>query len=286
MGKLIDLTGQKFGKLTVVSRAESIRKPWGVTVAYWNCVCDCGNEKTVSSELLRNGKVKSCGCLRHVERAEDLSNKKFGRLRVIERAENRVTKGGNTKVMWKCQCDCGKSVIVSASDLKSGDTRSCGCFHKELLSSMAKTHGLSKSKIRTVWRNMIARCENPKCSAYKNYGGRGITVCQEWHDLETFAKWAFENGYDENAGHKECTIERKDVNGNYEPSNCVWVSMKEQSRNRRNNNIIEYNGEKKTIAEWAEVVGITYSGLRNRIYERGWSIEKAITTKNKKEMKT
>lgn len=203
----------------------------------------------------------------------DLTGKRFGRLVVLCR------KGSQRgRVTWKCQCDCGNIAIVQGRHLVSGLTQSCGCLFRERASESNKKHGLSKSRIYGVLESMKTRCYNPDSKNYKHYGGRGIKICPEWlgdNGSENFIKWAYENGYDENAKHGKCTIERIDVNGDYEPSNCRWASMKEQSYNKRNNVILEYKGERLTLKEASEKYGINphliYSRLNNN-----WSVEDAL----------
>lgn len=176
-------------------------------------------------------------------KALDLTGQRFGRLTVIERAEN--NKRGNT--MWLCKCDCGNTTIVQGTLLKSHASQSCGCLHQEILRqgressyraerarASRTTHGKSNFRLYAVWSSMIQRCYNPKSGRYKHYGARGITVCDEWrNDFSAFYNWAMANGYDENAPYGQCTLDRIDVNGNYRPENCRWVDMKTQRQNQR-----------------------------------------------------
>lgn len=141
------------------------------------------------------------------------------------------------------------------------------------MGNLNKIHGHKNDRLYNIWARMKQRCENPKLYGYKDYGGRGITVCAEWHEFTPFYDWAMTHGYKENL-----TIDRIDLNGNYEPSNCRWVTMKVQANNKRRNHLITLNGETHTISEWARITGINKSTIRNRIVLYGWNIEKALTT--------
>ena len=139
------------------------------------------------------------------------------------------------------------------------------------------THGLSRDRIYPVWQAMLRRCENPESEHYRDYGGRGITVCEDWHDVRKFALWAYNNGFDPTAKVGECTIERRDVNGNYCPENCFWANMKTQSRNKRNNRLLQTTDRRKTITELSEGAGMLESTVSGRL-SRGWSVEAALNT--------
>lgn len=134
----------------------------------------------------------------------------------------------------------------------------------------------TKRRLHTAWKNMLARCENPHCPGYEGYGGRGITVCDEWHAFYPFYSWSLLNGYAD-----DLTIDRIDNNKGYSPDNCRWVSQKRNSRNRRNNRVITFNGESLCMAEWAERLGITFQALDDRLRSKRWSLERALTTKKK-----
>jgi len=198
----------------------------------------------------------------------DLTGNTFGRLTVIERAEN----AGKT-TRWKCQCECGAETIVRQPDLKSGRTSSCGCLFSEQLAARNSKHGLSNTKLCSTWRAMKGRCYNPNCRAFKNYGGRGIGVCDEWrNDLEAFYNWSMANGYQDNL-----SIDRIDVNGDYSPNNCRWTTKIVQANNTRSNHLLEYEGRTQTIAEWSREVGIKQHTIVRRL-NLGWSVEKALKT--------
>ena len=184
---------------------------------------------------------------------KDLTGQRFGRLTVLEfvSTEDRHT-------YWLCKCDCGKFVTVQGSHLNTSRAKSCGCFR----SDFRLIHGNSNIRLYRIWRSMKNRCNNPKNYAYKNYGGRGITVCDEWeNDFTKFRDWAMSHGYADNL-----SIDRIDVNGNYEPENCRWTEMKTQQRNKSNNTFVEYQGEKITLAEAAEKTGINMTTLWRRYH--------------------
>lgn len=209
-------------------------------------------------------------------RIKDLTNKKFGRLTVIKRADDYVSPSGQHLTQWLCRCECGNEVIVLACSLKSGRTTSCGCFKKEKISFAKKTHGLTQARLYKIWKTMKARCYNPNNKKYKDYGARNIEVCDEWkEDFQNFYDWSITNGYDENAERGEYTIDRIDVNKGYFPENCRWITNKEQQRNKRNNVNITINNETKCLAEWCELLNLNYNIVYLRIY-RGWSIEKSL----------
>ena len=198
----------------------------------------------------------------------DLTGNRYGRLVVVKDSLRRK----NSCVMWECLCDCGNTTYVITSHLKSGAIRSCGCLRKEENKVRLKTHGLSKSRLFRIWAGMISRCKNKTQSGYKNYGGRGISVCKEWNDsFSVFKDWAFAHGYNDNL-----TIERIDVNGNYCPENCKWITKAEQNNNTRQSHFVTIEGKTLTIKQWCDVYGISDKVVRCRI-RRGWSEVNAIT---------
>lgn len=205
----------------------------------------------------------------------DLTGKVFGRLSVLYRDNDSVTKSGRRHARWMCRCECGKLTSVNADALTSGRTVSCGCFRNELLSKRQKTHGDTSTRLYGVWSSMKSRCLNSSNAHYGEYGGRGITVCDEWKEsYESFKSWAVESGYELGK-----SIDRIDVNGNYEPENCRWVTSVAQANNRRSNRMFTFNGETHNLTEWSALFGINPKTLFNRIYS-GWSFERAITTIN------
>lgn len=171
----------------------------------------------------------------------DLTGQRFGRLVALERCE--TVKHGN-HVKWLCQCDCGNTIKVRSNSLRFGNTISCGCFQIECAMKQVESrtkHGLSNERLYKVWRSIVSRCTNPRNGRYKDYGERGITICEQWRNsYESFRKWALTAGYDSNAKRNVCTIDRIDNDGDYEPSNCRWVDMKTQCANRRNTKLLAY----------------------------------------------
>lgn len=229
----IDLTGQKFGRLTVVNESGFVRSG-GQKKIKWLCTCDCGNRTEATSGLLKSGNTKSCGCLSKElaskRNMDDLTGQRFGRLVVLEDAGRSC--GG--KVRWLCRCDCGGTTTVIGGNLKSGRTSSCGCIRAELSKKRVETHGESHTRLYRVWQGMKERCESPRHISYQFYGARGIKVHECWRNsYENFRDWALSNGYDLHAKRGKCTLDRIDVNGNYAPDNCRWVSMEVQNQNKR-----------------------------------------------------
>lgn len=200
-------------------------------------------------------------------KVKDLTGQKFGRLTVLERAKNN-TRGQS---MWRCKCDCGNTWTGLGTSLISGNTQSCGCLAREMLIKRNTVHSLHGTRLYGIWVRMRQRCNDENCTDYISYGARGIAICKDWDDYRSFHRWALANGYKDNL-----TIERIDVNGNYEPNNCKWISPAAQARNKTNNHKITYNGQTKTLAEWAEILGIKSSLLRYRL--RNWGVERAFTT--------
>lgn len=191
---------------------------------------------------------------------------RFGRLQVVEC----VNKNKNGAKIYHCICDCGNEKDAIGAELRRGKVKSCGCLFREVQLKNVTKHGGRYCTLYNVWKDMRRRCTNEKRGNYKNYGGRGITVCDEWQDFQAFYDWAMSNGYKEGL-----TIDRINVNGNYEPSNCRWATQREQANNKRTNILLDVGGVKHTVAEWATIKGIRPSTIYSRLY-RGCSAEKAL----------
>lgn len=212
--------------------------------------------------------------------AIDIKGEKYGRLTVIRR----IGTNKNGYAVWQCKCDCGNIVEVTSHSLRSGNTKSCGCYNIESSTKrivlLNTKHGKSNTRIFRIWNLMKSRCYNKNSINYSDYGGRGIIVCDEWlHDFQAFYDWSIANGYVETKSRTDYTIDRIDVNGNYCPDNCRWVNIKVQQNNKRTNKIIEFNGEKHTISEWSDIIGIDYDVLQHRLSSKTYTVERALTEK-------
>ena len=194
---------------------------------------------------------------------EKIEGKKFGKLLVLKKTSN---KGKQGRTIYLCKCDCGNEVLVSRDLLTGVKKKSCGCLRKEKPNHF--THLMSNTRVYRIWAEMIKRCNTPSSKSYSYYGGRGITVCDRWKSFENFYS-------DMGNCPTDFTLDRIDVNGNYEPSNCRWESRKTQSRNRRGNHMITFKNETHCLSEWAEIVGITRGALKQRL-KRGWTLEHAL----------
>lgn len=268
----IDLTGKRFGHLVVLSRVPQKRTGRG-SVAYWECRCDCGEVCVKRYKHLAYGTSTSCGCQAKCPPSE-LVGFRFGRLVVLERAENTRQKTRR----WRCQCDCGSICIARTANLRNGHTRSCGCWQREVVADQHRTHGLSHLPEYKTWANMLARCERPQHVSFPIYGERGIRVCERW---QTFENFLADMGSKPTPRH---SLDRLDPNGNYEPGNCQWATHRDQLRNRRCSRLFTYAGRTMLLSEWAAEAG-WFEGQRSvyiraikRLDDLGWSFEDALFT--------
>lgn len=192
---------------------------------------------------------------------KDLTGLEFGKFKVISKTDERR----NGHIVWECLCECGTVFRASGKTIRNGGTTSCGCARIK--------HGESTTRLYDIWIHIKDRTMNPDSWSAENYYDRGITLCEEWLDYPTFSTWAKANGYTE-----DTTIDRIDVNGNYEPSNCRWTTPLQQANNRRTCIMIEFNGKTQSLADWAREIGVSYDTIRSR-YRREWTVERMLTTK-------
>lgn len=278
-----DYIGKRYGYLTVIGKSSNSKKPNA-----FDFKCDCGNIFSDSPSRIFDGHKKSCGkcnlnyhpqnpkfCEKKI-----ILGKKYNQLTALEF----VQKDNSSKWYVKCLCDCGNITLVLPYPLRTGGVKSCGCLKIKNSKNFGSMQPLSKGNFKDgrtkhylygTWQRMIDRCENPNTKHYDRYGGRGIKVCDEWHNFWKFVEWSDSVG----GRPKGFTIDRIDNDGNYEPSNCRWADWNTQTSNKSSNRFIEFNGKKQTIHQWALELGINEETLRNRI-NRGWSVEKALTAKS------
>lgn len=255
-----DLAGKTFGKLTVIKNVDSEKVRY-YNNQKWLCKCECGNTIVFNRQGLISGYKKDCGC---VKSGRYLEGKRYGKL-TIKRVIRE--KGKDSRV--ECICDCGNITTPLLSRVINNKVYSCGCYRSEKSIKLRTKHGMAGTRIYKIWKKMNERCNNANNKNYDDYGGRGIKICEEWsgeQGAENFVKWAYENGYNENAEKGECTIDRIDVNGDYEPNNCRWVDMKTQNYNRRNTKKITIYGTDMSIKEISDKYDIPIKTIQSRIY--------------------
>lgn len=268
--KVRDISGQVFGRLTVQHQAG--RAPAGQVL--WNCLCVCGKTKVVASSLLIRGQVKSCGCVKEnsaTHKAFSVGDEVFSYRVVAEMPERRR---GSVVLQVSCSL-CSATFKICAADLMR--RKPCTCCRTT--SHRPKTHGYFTKAANNSetydgeraaflsWRGVMARCFNEKHTAFHNYRGRGISVCQTWRTFENFLN-------DMGPRPEGLTLDRVDNDGDYAPGNCRWATRKEQLRNTRVNQLVSYDDRLVTVAELAEIAGLNYQTVRNRL-RSGWTPEQA-----------
>lgn len=231
--KYRDYTGSVFGRLTVLSM---VKRAYSKN-SYCLCKCECGNEKEIRLDALKNGSVKSCGCLKK----PDYTGKKFGHLIVLKMVYIKNEKHS----YCLCKCDCGKTNIIRTDGLLDNRVSSCGCITKDLIRNAVTTHGQSYNRIYKVYKDMIQRCTNSNSKGYNCYGGKGIKYSSDFDTFEKFYEWSMNNGYND-----KCDIHRLDSNQDYTPKNCVWIPHNEHMKlhgNMRRKKVIAINPETNQI---------------------------------------
>jgi hypothetical protein len=263
--------GDKFGKLTI--RKITFKNHCKMAECFCN---ECGNCKIFFVSALIKRKEPTCGCARreniNEESIQKYIGKKYNHLTIIDYVPRKDKK---EKFKIRCLCDCGRETITEARDVIIGHTKSCGCLHSSEFYD--EEHKRKDDRLYKIFYGMKQRSYNPNNNFYYCYGGRGIKICDEWlKNYHYFKQWAYSNGYADNL-----TIDRIDVDGNYEPSNCRWTTIKEQSNNKTNNRYITLNGETKTLAQWCELYNLNSNAISNRLHNKNWenkSIEEILFT--------
>ena len=273
-----NLVGNVYGDMKVISidelATESSRERFGKKATMWKAQClKCGYEVSMRKCDL-DGIVKrnASGCNRCF--GNNILGNTYGRLTVIDFPISR-----NGQREWLCECNCDKhtKLRVSYVQLRTGNTQSCGCIRIEKLIDWNHANRKydpncdSNSRLYGIWTNLKRRCLNPNLKEYKYYGGKGVKVCDEWYEWELFKNWALSNGYKE-----DLTIDRIDVNGNYEPSNCRWVTMDVQANNKSNNKYIAYQGRTQSLADWCKELDLDYDRTKQRINACNMTTEQAF----------
>lgn len=204
---------------------------------------------------------------------EEIKGKKYGKLTAVKV----IGKNKSGKFLWLCKCDCGNESVVIQQQLRSGGTKSCGCYQKERMSQRKPYN--HRERLYVLWIGIRQRCNNPNNISYPYYGAKGIKMCEEWeNNYITFRDWALKTGYDETLPRGEQTIERKNILLGYSPENCTWKTISQQQRNKGNLKRYEYNGELHTLIDWSEITGVEYSLLHGRVSGYGMPIKEAIET--------
>lgn len=265
--------GVRVGKLKILREIERATHPNGRTSRRFECICDCGNKTYALLDNLKKYHSTSCGhCGRDNKEIEVVPNQKFGMLTIIREVEPKTDKKGGKIRYVECVCECGKICKVRLHALRQARVRSCGCLRAEATKKYTK-HGLAnRHPLYGIWKGMKERCVNPNSFAYKDYGGRGIAVCDQWlHNFSNFHEWCISNRWREGL-----SIDRIDNDKGYSPDNCRFVDIFTQARNKRNNRQITYKGKIwHSVAQFCSDMNIPYRRFYQRI-KRGMSVEKAV----------
>lgn len=269
---LLELSSQRFSRLTVLGRDTN-----RLHDTFWSCLCDCGRVRSVRSDHLLQGRVKSCGCLQaEVRRARlDLTGNRYGRLVVLEPIPDHALRrniDGFLCHAWLCQCKCGNRVTIETNKLRSGNTKSCGCYRREFTTSKNTIHGHSRRGAYTSWLGAKARCTKTTNRAWRHYGGRGITMCAAW--VNDFRAFLHDMG-ERPLGH---SLDRINNAKGYEPGNCRWATSRQQSQNRSVTCYLEHDGHRRSMSEWSRLTGLHPSSIRGRL-AAGWTIAETLTVK-------
>lgn len=262
-----NIINEHIGVFTVI---KCVEKHEPEKESLYECVCDyCGNHIVLKRRYINTR--QSCGCLIHDKFTYSGTFNELTVLSVFYK---------NHRALAKCRCSCGKICIVDAYRMKCGRVKSCG----HLRGINNKLHGMATTKFYRTWSKIKCRCNNPLNSAYKYYGDRGITYCKEWEEFENFKEDMYESYLEhcKEHGERNTTLDRIDVNGNYEPSNCRWATYNIQANNKRNNHNIEYNGKIHSLTEWSRILNLPYNLLHNRIDRLHWDIDRAFTEPSRK----
>lgn len=209
-------------------------------------------------------------------RIKDITGQRFGRLVALGYTGSSIPGG---KALWLCQCDCGTKIVTEGKGLRNGNAQSCGCYHRDRAGETSRTHGMTETRMYSIWCNMRTRCNNPNSERYQDYGGRGIYICDRWRTFENFLADMGEPPSDRH------TIDRIDNDGNYCPENCRWATPKEQNCNTRVNHIIDYDGKSMNVTQWADHLGVSSHLIHARL-KLGWTIQRTLSTPVRRSRKT
>ena len=248
--------GKLYGKLSPVNLDRSVPGDGD----YWLFACDCGRSKVIRWSSVRRGLTKSCGCAQHTKNVVDMRGKRFGMLTVVERVGSR-----NNKADWLCQCDCGETRTLTQDYLARNIAKDCGCQRNK----HNITHGCSGTQLYHVWEQMVARCKNPKATKFKDYGGRGISVCQRWLKFENFLSDMGDRPF------PGAEIDRKENDGNYEPGNVRWTTRQVNMSNTRVSRLVTHESRTQCVSAWARELGMA-SGLLGKYIISGMTIEQVL----------